>query len=664
MAKRSAVTVAAGSDSGGRPRQAPATPAALLVAGAALAFVLTFLFRFLSAEFTNDHFMHLVEGRQVLFGEWPARDYFDFGLPLQVLTSTVTLLASGHNLYGEALVTVAFIAAGVASTLVVATHLSRSPWFGAAAAVVAALASPRLYNYPKAFFYIGALWLAWRYAQRPERRRVAALGGMVGLAFLYRHDHGVYIGIASIVLFLITHWKEPRAGLTAFGTYAAVILLVIAPFLLFVQLTIGLPWYVSDLAAPAQAPVAAQFQALPITIDRSAPWFSIDPPAERRFNVRWQETLDASTRVTLESKYRLMHPRSEGLATWSYSTGDEGHGNIRALVDDPAVVDTSGIDRGAGVLAVRELWYEWVQRRVPVFRMHIAPGLFRDANALPIFYYETLAIPILGLLLLAIAAWRGALPRPEGAVAAMAVLLSIIVIGTLVRGSPDSRLPDVTTVVAATGAWIAAQICRAVAAGGRRVCMAIVILFWVLVVWAAGTNAHAGEALNASRIMTGPAGIVGRFDEMRSRLQRRPIDTWTDDEPGYRGLTRYAAACTQRNDRFLVTWFEPIMYFYAEREFAGRHPFFDGEWQDSMRDQQATVDRMMRQQVPIVFVRDEFETMFRKYFPIVAAHIDREYVRTQPTANGAQVNGYQVWIEKKRTPLRVYERLGLPCFNQ
>jgi len=108
-----------------------------------------------------------------------------------------------------------------------------------------------------------------------------------------------------------------------------------------------------------------------------------------------------------------------------------------------------------------------------------------------IFYYETLAIPILGLLLLAIAAWRGTLPRPEGAVAAMAVLLSIIVIGTLVRGSPDSRLPDVTTVVAATGAWIAARICRAVAAGGRRVCVAIVVLFWVLVVWAAGTNALA-----------------------------------------------------------------------------------------------------------------------------------------------------------------------------
>ena len=164
-------------------------------------------------------------------------------------------------------------------------------------------------------------------------------------------------------------------------------------------------------------------------------------------------------------------------------------------------------------------------------------------------------------------------------------------------------------------------------------------------------------------MLTGPAGITDRLDQMRERLGRRPIDTWTDDEAGYRGLTRYAAACTQPDQRFLVTWFEPIMYFYAEREFPGRHVFFDGEWHDSTRDQQATVGRLMRQQVPIVFVRDEFETVFRKYFPLVAAYVDREYVKTDPTANRAQVDGYQVWIEKRRPPIRVYERLGLPCFR-
>ena len=605
----------------------PLTARIAVGAGTAVTFVLTFLFRFLSAEFTNDHFMHLVEGRQVLFGEWPVRDYFDFGLPFQVLTSTVTLLASGHTLYGEALVTVGFIAAGVACTFAVSALLTRSMTIAAGAACIAALAFPRLYNYPKAFFYVGCLLAAWSYSQRPDRRRVIALGCLVAVAFFYRHDHGIYIGLSSIILFIVAHWGEPKAGAIAFARYAGVILLLVTPFLLYVQATRGLSWYVADLVPGAQAPAAAAFPSLTFTIDRSAPWLAVDEPAERRFNVRWRETLDPAARGGLEAKYRLTRSRPEGAATWSYVAEDEGHANIRALVDDPEVLDTSGIDRAAGVLAVRELWYEWLQRRVPLLRMHVLPGVFRDANALAVFYGATVAVPVIGLLLLLNAAWHRRIDRPEAAFVAMSVLLSFVVIETLVRGSPDSRLPDVTTVIAVTGAWVAARLIRGNAGGWRRARLALVLLFWIVSAWSVGTNAHAAEALNASRMLTGPTGVADRLDQMRTRLRHRPIDNWADDEPGYRGLTRYAFACTQPDDRVLVTWFEPIMYFYAERLFAGGHVFFDGGWHDSARDQQFTVDRLTRQRVPIVFVRDEFELMFRKYFPLVAGYVERNYVR-------------------------------------
>lgn len=648
-----------------RPPAAGAAPhPARIAAGAILAFLATFLLRFLSAEFTNDHFMHLAEGRQVLHGEWPVRDYFDFGLPLQVLTSTVTLLWGGHNLFGEALVTVAFIAAGVALTLVVSAHLSRSLVIATGAAVIAAAAFPRLYNYPKAFFYVLALWSAWRYAVRPELWRLAALGFAVGLAFLYRHDHGLYIGVASTVLFVVLHWAQPKAGLIAFARYAGIILLVISPFLVFVQMTIGLPWYVSDLVPGAQVSVAPRFNALPITVDRNAPWVIVDPPAERRFNVRWVETLDAQARESLERKYRLLRPRPEGGSTWSYVTDDETRGNIRAVVDDPAVADTNGINRGAGVLAIRELWYEWLQRRVPLLRMHLLPGVFSRANALSFFYYITFAVPLIGLAVLLTVTWRGDLDRVEGAVAAMSVLLSLIVVETLVRGSPDSRLPDVTATVCVTGAWAVGRIGRMGQPGRwRTMRLALVTLFWVVTAWSVGTNARVGEAVNASRLLTGPTGIAGRFGEMRTRLERRPIDTWSDEKTGYRSLTRYAFACSQPDDRLLVTWFEPIVYFYAERDFAGGRIFFDGGWHDSVRDQQFTVDRLQRQRVPMVFMRDQFELMFRKYFPLVAEHVDRNYVKAEPTANGDQIAGYQVWVEKSRTPVSTYARLGLPCYR-
>jgi hypothetical protein len=641
----------------------PAPRAVLIVGGGAVTFAVAFLFRFLSAEFTNDHFMHLAEGRQVLHGEWPARDYFDFGLPLQAVTSAVTLLWSGHNLYGEALVTVAFIAAGVALTFVVSGHLSRSLPVAGAAAMVALLASPRLYNYPKAFFYVLALWAAWRYVVRPRGRRLALLAVVIGLAFLYRHDHGLYIGISTIALFGVLHWSQPRTGLVAFAKYAGIVLLVISPFLLFVQLTVGLPWYVSDLRPGAQSSIAPWFNPLPINIDPSMPPVVIDPPAERRFHVRWAETVDLTTRGTLERKYRLVRPHAEGESTWSYTTEDEGHANIRALVDDPAVADTNGIDRGAGVLAVRELWYEWLQRRVSVLRMHVLPGLLTRSNALSFFYYLTTAIPLIGLIVLATVTWRGRIDPTEGSVAAMSVLLSLIVVQTLVRGSPDSRLPDVTATVCVTAAWIAGRLRRVEAAALHRAGLTAATLVWLLAVWSVGTNAHAGDALTASRILVGPAAIADRFSLMHSRLTRRPIDTWSDDENGYRALSRYAFACTQRDDRLLVTWFEPIIYFYAERYFGGRHPFFDGGWQDSIRDQQATVDRLSQQRVPIVFIRDEFELMFRKYFPLVARYVDQNYLKSVVHEHAEQLSGYQVWVDKARTPVRTDPRFGLPCFR-
>lgn len=653
------------------PRRSPAgsadagsPPLLLVAAGAAIAFLLTLLFRFNSAEFANDHFMHLAEGRQVLSGEWPVRDFFDFGLPLQVLTSAVTLVWSGPNLYGEALVTSAFIAGGAAFTFAAAAAYARSVTIATAVTLIAVATLPRLYNYPKVFFYAWALWAAWRYAQRPEPRRAVMLGAAVGSAFLFRHDHGLYIGLASIPLFVITHWGQVRTGVGLFARYAGTVVLLALPFLLFVQFTVGLPWYLSDLVPGVETSTAPRFNLLPIAVDARAPLVRLDDPPVRRISVRWRDTLDAATREGLETKYHLGAPVADGPATWSYVALDESHATIRALVDDPAVVDTNGIDRGAGVLAVRELWYEWLNRRVPLFRLHLLPGLFAPANALALWYYLTWLIALAALLLLVTAWWRGQLPRQEGAAASMAVLLSLIVIETLVRGSPDSRLPDVSATVAITMAWAAGRWVRGAASRGRTALrVAAVTILGCLLLWSTGTYARAGETLDATRLLVGPSAVLDRFQGMRARLRRAPIEEWDETAGGYRGLTRYASACTLPEDRLLVTWFEPIVYVYADRDFAGGRVFFDGGWHDSTRDQQFTVDRLRRQRVPVVFIRDEFDLMFRKYFPLVAAYVDANYVRTAPTDHPEQVTGYQVWLQKGRTPVRTYTRLGLPCFR-
>ena len=47
-------------------------------------FAVTAAFRFLALKggFVNDHFVYISGGRQMLFGEWPTRDWIDPGLPL------------------------------------------------------------------------------------------------------------------------------------------------------------------------------------------------------------------------------------------------------------------------------------------------------------------------------------------------------------------------------------------------------------------------------------------------------------------------------------------------------------------------------------------------------------------------------------------------------
>ena len=52
-------------------------------------FGLTALFRFLALKngFPNDHFLYISGGRQMLFGEWPTRDFIDPGMPFMFAAS-------------------------------------------------------------------------------------------------------------------------------------------------------------------------------------------------------------------------------------------------------------------------------------------------------------------------------------------------------------------------------------------------------------------------------------------------------------------------------------------------------------------------------------------------------------------------------------------------
>jgi hypothetical protein len=67
-------------------------------------------------------------------------------------------------------------------------------------------------------------------------------------------------------------------------------------------------------------------------------------------NVRWASALPEADRRSLESRYRLLDPEHREGSTWRYRVEDLTPEEIRALLADPAVEDTHGLDRHDGEL--------------------------------------------------------------------------------------------------------------------------------------------------------------------------------------------------------------------------------------------------------------------------------------------------------------------------
>ncbi len=630
----------------------------VLIIGTVAAVVGTFFLRFLSVEYTNDHFVHLSRGAQILFGDVPIRDFFDPGLTLQYYASAAALLLSGHNLFGETILTVGFIAAGAGLTFFAAARLSRSIWLATAATAMAVLSMPRLYNYPKVFFYVAAIVVARQYALRPGRLRLLALAVITVVAFLFRHDHGVYIGLATLALLMVLHWPQPGRVVRTILEYSSITLLLMLPFLIFVQATFGLARHVGS----GYGGSTVQFIWMPVSIDLSEPLVSLAPPSGPRVNVRWAERIDDDARAQLERKYELLSPEHVDGPTWSYIPLHIDREHIGPLVDDPAVADTHGIDRPGHVLEVAPPWYLRLQRRFPLVRLQLLPGVFSRGNAESFFYYITFLLPVVGLVLLAFMLWRQRIARPEAAVVAMACVACLIIVQTLVRGSPDSRLPDVASPIGVMGAWVCATIIGFSAGASRivrRISVVLVTLAAVVTLWSVVTFAQVSSSLVSTQILSGPAAVMNRMSLVAERLKLRPVDNWTRRSSGLGALIRYAFECTADSDRLLAAWFAPDIYFYAERAFAGGQVYLIQRWHASPDDQRLTIERMEHQRVPIVFEKDDWD--YENYFPLVAAYIHDRY-RMVPV-EGDSIQGFRLLVDTHVTSTGVYEPLNAPCYR-
>jgi hypothetical protein len=107
--------------------------------------------------------------------------------------------------------------------------------------------------------------------------------------------------------------------------------------------------------------------------------------------VRWEQSIDATTRQRLQTQFRLTDGEPLDASTWRYDLTDPSPDILRALVVDPAVADTHGIDR-------RNFTLDGAERTARA-RMLYGDVLVRAADAV-----ATILISFLALLTLVVGA--------------------------------------------------------------------------------------------------------------------------------------------------------------------------------------------------------------------------------------------------------------------
>ena len=211
-------------------------------------FVFTWFFRFNDpnggfAGLTDDHFYYLLRGWQILYGELPFRDFVDAGAPLYFYVSAGVQLLFGRGTVSELAFSTTLIAIAASLTFWLAARASGSIWMGVLGALFQILLLPRFYNYPKLLVYTAAIPALWAFADRPGRRPIIWLALITVIGFLFRHDHGAFVALATgAMLLLATHVPWRARGRYAL-LYGALALAMVAPYLVFIQLNGGLGEY-------------------------------------------------------------------------------------------------------------------------------------------------------------------------------------------------------------------------------------------------------------------------------------------------------------------------------------------------------------------------------------------------------------------------------------
>lgn len=190
--------------------------------------------------YTNDHFVYITGGFQVLAGEWPTRDWVDGGAPLTVVASALAQAIIGQTVLSEAVLTALAFGLAAAVTFLLVARLTSSHLLGLLAAGLELAVMPRTYGYPKVLVYAVTFLCMQAYASRPGTARLAGVALSIAVAFLFRHDHGAFLALGAAVTVWLATGGTTLARSRAVLSLASLTVVLLLPYFAYVEVYEGL----------------------------------------------------------------------------------------------------------------------------------------------------------------------------------------------------------------------------------------------------------------------------------------------------------------------------------------------------------------------------------------------------------------------------------------
>jgi hypothetical protein len=561
---------------------------------AVVVFILVWLLRFNDpggsfAGLTDDHFFYLIRGWQILFGDLPVRDFVDHGAPLYYYVAAAVQTIGGRGTLSEITFSSAMLALSAALVCWLCGRASGWIALGVVGALFFVCLEPRYYNYPKFLSYAAAIPLLWRFADAPGDRTRLWLAVVTVVAFLFRHDHGVFIATSMAALLMLMRDLSWGQRLKHFAIYGALTAVMLAPYLLFIQANGGIGTYFEQASA----------------------WAARD--------------------------------RGRAPVVWP------------GLVDNPdGVSDATAAATGLAA----------------------AMGVLRD-NVVAWTFYTEIALPFFVLFVLWASSDGGRPEWPQArAKLGVVAILAIMLVGFFLRSPLAARLADPSVPLAILVTWLLVAVPRMLvsraalspAAQSRALPVRAAIgvgAAAIAFILGAGLSRDFYDRLDRSSMVDRVGKPFERAGQIAAQMRREwNLDTWAErrDTSELITLARYVNACTTPADRVLVQAYLPQVLALAQRAFAGGHADLRPGFFATVEAQRLTLARLKAQSVPIILLDtgQSYEN-FRSSFPLVTAHIDREY-QLAGTREFDGRFGINLFVRKDLVPAGEWEPLGWPCY--